>query len=97
MPPRVRTQTPPPNAQTQTPPVPPISLFAIVPSRGSRVGRKCQRGTFGVSSFTIEPTMIEGSFIEEEEENPPKEEVVPYTVDFKIDGVPLPAKERARQ
>lgn len=39
--------------------------------------------------------MIEGSFIEEE--NPPQEEVVPYTVDFKIDKVPFPAKERVRQ
>lgn len=93
--PRARTQTSPPNAQTQTPPIPLISLFAIVPSRGSRVGRKCQRGTFDVSSFAVKPTMIEGSFTKEEE-NPPKEEVVPYTVDFKIDRVPFPTKERAR-
>ena len=96
IPPRARTQTPPPNAQTQTLSVLPISLLAIVPSCGSRVGRKCQRGTFGVLSFVVEPTMIEGSFIEEEG-NPLKEEVVPYIVDFKIDGVPLPEKERARQ
>lgn len=39
--------------------------------------------------------MIEGSFTEEE--NPPQEEVVPYTVDFKINRVPFPAKERERQ